>query len=388
MTIPRFLDVHALQTVPFANLNRDDLGSPKSLVYGGVTRTRVSSQCWKRAIRLEVERAIGDPAVRTRRVLAEIAKRLQDRGWSEEAARAAGMQVVLSAKKKDGQNKKKKKDQDKEKEGLQLEDNGDTSVLLYLPKAALDALADLAEEHREAIETTIGQKKPKPVLPVDRVGELLSERNGVINLFGRMLAELPGARVDGAVQVAHAFTTHEVAPEIDFFTAVDDCLPEDAAGSAHMNSAEFSAGVFYRYASVDLAGLLANLGGDACMAKELSSEFLRAFISSLPTGKQTATAANTLPDLVHVVVRTDRPISYAAAFEAPVRPENGIAEPSRAQLARHAARLERLWGTKGVVYRGYACIDEKPLSGLGDPVESFDELVEGAVTAAYGGSAQ
>lgn len=373
MTTPRFLDVHALQTVPFANLNRDDLGSPKSLVYGGATRTRVSSQCWKRAIRLEVERAIGDPAVRTRRVPAEIAARLRARGWSEEAAQAAGNQVVLSA------NKKK---------GLKLEDNGGTSVLLYLPKAALDALADLAEEHREAIETTIGQKKPKPVLPVDRVGELLSERNGVINLFGRMLAELPGAGVDGAVQVAHAFTTHEVAPEIDFFTAVDDCLPEDAVGSGHMNSAEFSAGVFYRYASVDLAGLLANLGGDACMAKELSSEFLRAFISSLPTGKQTATAANTLPDLVHVVVRTDRPISYAAAFEAPVRPENGIAEPSRAQLARHAARLERLWGTKGVVYRGYACIDEKPLSGLGDPVESFDELVEGAVTAAYGGSAQ
>jgi len=74
VTTPRFLDVHALQTVPFANLNRDDLGSPKSLVYGGATRTRVSSQCWKRAIRLEVERAIGDPAVRTRRVPAEIGR--------------------------------------------------------------------------------------------------------------------------------------------------------------------------------------------------------------------------------------------------------------------------------------------------------------------------
>src|SRR5690606_1420368 len=220
----------------------------------------------KRAVRLDVERAIGDRAVRTRRVPAEVAERLMERGWPEDAANAAGAQIVLSANKK---------------EGFKLEDNGGTSVLLYLPEAALDALADLAEEHREAIEQTVGVKKPKGVLPVDKVGELLSERNGVINLFGRMLAELPGAGVAGTVQVAHAFTTHEVAPEIDFFTAVDDCLPEDAVGSGHMNSAEFSAGVFYRYASLDLAGLHENLGGDTAMAEELTKAFLTAFISSL-----------------------------------------------------------------------------------------------------------
>ncbi|WP_214109296.1 type I-E CRISPR-associated protein Cas7/Cse4/CasC [Acrocarpospora catenulata] len=373
MTTPRYLDVHVLQTVPFANLNRDDLGSPKSLVYGGATRTRVSSQCWKRAVRLDVERAIGDPAVRTRRVPAEVAERLQRRGWSQEAALAAGAQVALSANKK---------------EGLKLEDKGGTSVLLYLPEAALDALADLAEEHREAIEQTVGAKKPKAVLPTDKVGELLSERNGVINLFGRMLAELPGAGVDGVVQVAHAFTTHEVAPEIDFFTAVDDCLPADAVGSGHMNSAEFSAGVFYRYASLDLVGLRTNLGEDVQMAEELTRAFLAAFIASLPTGKQTSSAANTLPDLVHVAVRADRPISYAAAFEAPIRPERGLAAPSRDQLSRHAERLEKLWGTAGVLHSAYACIDEKPLNGLGDPEDSFAELIAGAVGAAYPGASQ
>jgi CRISPR system Cascade subunit CasC len=372
MTTPRYLDVHILQSVPFANLNRDDLGSPKSMVYGGVTRTRVSSQCWKRAVRLDVERAIGDRAVRTRRVPAEVAERLMERGWPEDAANAAGAQIVLSANKK---------------EGFKLEDNGGTSVLLYLPEAALDALADLAEEHREAIEQTVGVKKPKGVLPVDKVGELLSERNGVINLFGRMLAELPGAGVAGTVQVAHAFTTHEVAPEIDFFTAVDDCLPEDAVGSGHMNSAEFSAGVFYRYASLDLAGLHENLGGDTAMAEELTKAFLTAFISSLPTGKQTSSAANTLPDLVHIAVRADRPISFAAAFEAPVRPEQGLSAPSRDQLSRHAARLQRLWNTTGIIDHAYACIDEKPLAGLGDQVDSYLALIERAVTAARSGAA-
>ncbi|WP_433501816.1 type I-E CRISPR-associated protein Cas7/Cse4/CasC (plasmid) [Sphaerimonospora sp. CA-214678] len=372
MTTPRYLDVHVLQTVPFANLNRDDLGSPKSVVYGGATRTRVSSQCWKRAVRLDVERAISDPAVRTRRVPAEVTERLVARGWSPDAAAAAGAQIALSANKKE--------------EGLKLEDKGGTSVLLYLPKAALDALADLAETHREAIEQTVGAKKPKGVLPIDEVATLLSQRNGVINLFGRMLAELPGAGVDGTVQVAHAFTTHEVAPEIDFFTAVDDCLPEDAVGSGHMNSAEFSAGVFYRYASVDLAGLLTNLGEDKAMARELTGEFLRAFIASLPTGKQTATAANTLPDLVHIAVRADRPVSLAAAFEAPVRPENGLAAPSRKELSRYAERLEQLWGKAGVIRAGYASIEEKPLAGLGESYGSFAELIEATVTAAHPGS--
>lgn len=42
-----FLDVHALQTVPPSNLNRDDTGAPKSAVYGGVPRARVSSQAFR-----------------------------------------------------------------------------------------------------------------------------------------------------------------------------------------------------------------------------------------------------------------------------------------------------------------------------------------------------
>jgi CRISPR system Cascade subunit CasC len=46
-----FLDVHALQTVPPSNLNRDDTGAPKTALYGGVPRARVSSQAWKRATR-------------------------------------------------------------------------------------------------------------------------------------------------------------------------------------------------------------------------------------------------------------------------------------------------------------------------------------------------
>ncbi|GAA3446728.1 type I-E CRISPR-associated protein Cas7/Cse4/CasC [Planomonospora venezuelensis] len=373
---PRFIDIHLLQTLPYSNINRDDLGSPKTVVYGGASRTRVSSQSWKRAVRLAVERSLGDPAVRTRRVPEQVAQRLTRRGWHAEAAELAGQQIVASVG----------------KSGLKLDD-GMTSVLLYLPASALDGLADLADEHRAEIEAEMGKKKPPAVLPPAKVAAILSARNGVINLFGRMLAELPGAEVDGVVQVAHAFTTHATNTEVDFFTAVDDLNPDDMRGSGHMNSAEFASGVFYRYASVDVADLLANLGGDTAMATELTREFLTAFIAALPTGKQNSTAAYTIPDLAYVAVRSDRPVSLAPAFEAPVRVtgEYGFAALSRDDLADYAARLHGLWGTEGIVRHGYAAIDEvktidQDASALGKREKSFAALISSVVTAAYPGA--
>jgi CRISPR system Cascade subunit CasC len=376
MTDARFLDIHLLQTIPYANLNRDDLGAPKTLVYGGKQRTRVSSQCWKRQVRLEVETVLGDPAVRTRRIISSVAERLVARGWPAELAAYAGKQIMMSAGKS---GIKTEKDRDK---------NDISSVLLYLPAAGLDDLAALADKHRDRIEAELAKKKQQAALPVAEVAAILSRRNGTINLFGRMLAELPGGKVDGAVQVAHAFTVHGTDPEIDFFTAVDDIPSADDAGSGHMNAGEFSAGVFYRYASVDLAGLAANLDGDTAAATELTREFLKGFVSALPSGKRTATAPNSLPELVYVAVRGDRPISLAAAFERPVHPglEGGHGEPARDALNDYAAGVHRVWDTDEIVLHGYASIDGKPREeGLGDQRNSYKELLTAAVTAAYPG---
>ncbi|MFE3799239.1 type I-E CRISPR-associated protein Cas7/Cse4/CasC [Nocardia tengchongensis] len=368
MNTPRFIDIHILQTLPYNNINRDDLGSPKQLVYGGVDRTRVSSQAWKRVTRLSVEQQVGEQTARTRRVPEQVAQRLEGRGWPGELAAHAGAQVLLSAG----------------KDGLKNE-KGATNVLLYLPLAALDALADLAEQHREAIEKQLGAKKPTPALPVDEVAAILKSCNGTIHLFGRMLAELPGGEVDGAVQVAHAFTTHGTEPEVDFFTAVDDLNPAEAKGSGHMNSGEFSSGVFYRYANIDIAGLAERLT-DPEMTRELTSAFLTAFAASMPTGKQHATAAQSLPDLVHVSVRSDRPVSLAAAFEAPVRAEaDGWAAPSQSALSSYASRLHRFWGTDGLVWSGYASVSDKPLDGMGTAADSFGSLVTQALGAAFEG---
>ena len=55
------IEFHILQSFPVSCLNRDDVGTPKSCEIGGVPRARVSSQCWKRAVRL----ALHDLGVRT-----------------------------------------------------------------------------------------------------------------------------------------------------------------------------------------------------------------------------------------------------------------------------------------------------------------------------------
>jgi CRISPR system Cascade subunit CasC len=379
----RFIDLHLIQTVPYANLNRDDLGSPKSVVYGGAMRTRVSSQCWKRAVRLDVQERLGDVAVRTRRIALQLAEVLVDDGWPQELAAFAGQQVIAAAG-----------------GGLKFEDAGETSVLLFLPARALGELKTLCEENRDALTTAAAQpmakkaavkepgaKKPAAknvatLLPSARVTEIVTSRNDVINLFGRMLAELPGGDVDGSVQVAHAFTTHIAEPEVDFFTAVDDWQPADNRGSGHMNNAEFSAGTFYRYASVNLADLTKNLGHDSVGASQLAAAFLDAFITSLPNAKKNSTAPFTVPDLAYISIRSDRPVSLAAAFETPVRmaDEGGYGFKSREAVDRYAGKIYTLIGTDGINHHAHAAVEDKEFSSLGTRVGSYRALIDSALT--------
>lgn len=41
------IEVHMLKNYPATNLNRDDTGAPKTCMFGGVQRGRISSQCLK-----------------------------------------------------------------------------------------------------------------------------------------------------------------------------------------------------------------------------------------------------------------------------------------------------------------------------------------------------
>jgi CRISPR system Cascade subunit CasC len=370
--MPVYVDVHAIQPIPYANINRDAEGSPKHMVYGGVNRTRVSSQSWKRAIRHELEAALGDPAARSHLLPIKVQKHLAAVGWPAELARFAGRQVAESAGK-----------------GLKLDpDTGGTSVLLYLPESVVAQVAQLCIEHRAQLEAEAGKKKPEAVLPKDRVVEMIQSKTATINLFGRMLAEIPGSNVDGAAQLAHAFTTHESDSQRDFFTAVDDWLDtSEDTGAGHLSTGEFSAGVFYRYATVNVDDLLTNLDQDRAQAGELIGMFLEHFALSMPGAKKTSTAPHTVPDLLYVAVRDGRPVSAAAAFEKPVRHnplEGGISGPSIERLQRYLARLEDFLGAEERVFAGHSLMSEpdKPIEHLGEQVARVRDLASQASDAA------
>lgn len=74
-----YVDVNVIQTVPSSNLNRDDTGAPKSCIYGGVNRSRVSSQAWKRAVRLDFKDLLPkeDLGVRTKKIVGMVADELK-----------------------------------------------------------------------------------------------------------------------------------------------------------------------------------------------------------------------------------------------------------------------------------------------------------------------
>ncbi|MCX5115179.1 type I-E CRISPR-associated protein Cas7/Cse4/CasC [Streptomyces sp. NBC_00378] len=379
----RFLDIHIIQSVPFANLNRDDTNSVKTVQYGNVLRTRVSSQSWKRAVRGMFEERIGQAALRTRRIGERVTRLLaEDREWPLDLAGKAGAHTAAASSIK-FELAKNPADPKQSVPNKVL-----TNAMVYVPQSAVTELADLAEEHREALQAAKDIKKPsdKSILPVDRVEAVLRSRNGVINLFGRMLAEVDNAGVDGAVQVAHALTTHETDVELDYFSAVDDITAAwgDQSGSGHMGHSEFSAGTFYRYATIDLRDLAANIGENPTELRELAAAFLSAFILSLPQAKKNSTAPHTIPDLVHISVRADRPLSYAAAFESPITAsgQGGFAATSRTALFEYAEAANRLLGTSGILTSGWAGIDTKGPDGLGTHHASFDTLIDATLASA------
>ncbi|MBU7598913.1 type I-E CRISPR-associated protein Cas7/Cse4/CasC [Streptomyces sp. P38-E01] len=396
----RFICVSALHTVPFANLNRDDTNSVKTVQFGGVLRTRISSQCWKRPVRLDFEHRIGQTALRTRRIGERVARLLTDeRGWSNDHAARAGAHLAAAAGITFELGKEVIEDDKGSKTTKVVPNIVFHNSMVYAPDTTVSALADVAEEFRERIESAqdittsadtgvLAPKKKQNGSPAEKIQGILRSTNGVINTFGRMLTEVDGAAVDGAVQVAHAMTTHATDVEIDYFSAVDDvtALWQDSTGSGHMGHAEFSTGTFYRYATIDLAQLAHNLKGDVAAVSQLAETFLHSFVKTMPEAKKNSTAPHTPPDLVHITVRADRPLSLAAAFEKPVRAANegGYAAASRDALAKYAEAVNEFMGSDGILSSGWTGLGTKDLAGFGERNRSLDGLITSAARCAFG----
>lgn len=304
-----YLDIHALQILPPSCVNRDDTGAPKTAIYGGVTRSRVSSQAWKKAMRdsfkdIFESRDLGYRTLHAVSLVAEEIKKL-DSSLSQEAAEKKAKKVLEDA----GIKTKK--------------DTPNTEALFFLSQVQAEKLAQLAAAG------TYDKKEPKKVL---------SENPSVdIALFGRMVAADPSLNYDAACQVAHAISTHPVETEFDYYTATDDFQTENHAGAGFLGNAEFNSSTLYRYATINLRELYRMLGNKT---PDVAAGFIEAFVKSMPTGKQNSYANRTVPSDVYITLRTDQPVSMAAAFEKPVRAgNNGYVVESAKALEDYAGKV-------------------------------------------------
>jgi CRISPR system Cascade subunit CasC len=173
-------------------------------------------------------------------------------------------------------------------------------------------------------------------------------------------------------------TTHETATEFDYFSAVDDLNTHGDTGAGHIGTGEFTSGVYYRYATVDLDDLIAN-AGSADDAGLLTTQFLHSFVKSLPSGKSNATAPHTLPGLVVLTVRDDKPVSYASAYENPVRTSgNGHMIPSVERIAEHAKLVAKVYGNTPA-WSGYVNAATTNTDTVAALAEAFGQEVDGGL---------
>ena len=327
-----YVDIHIIQSLPPSCVNRDDSGSPKSAVYGGVRRLRVSSQSWKRATRLYFNDLLDakDVGVRTKRVVEVLAERITEDAPELADAAAELAEKVFAAARIKLAPPRGKKDAPRE-----------SGYLLFLSTSQIARLAGLA----------IASARGGGALDAKAVKKIFKEAHAVdIALFGRMVADDTDLNVDAACQVAHAISTHAAENEYDFFTAVDDDKSrseEEDAGAGMMGTVEFSSATMYRYATVNLDMLVENLGDDDAALRALEV-FIKGFCLSMPTGKQNTFANRTLPEAIVVSVRDDQPVSLVGAFEKPIRTNeaDGYLTRSVEALAEHARAIEDNYGLK------------------------------------------
>lgn len=324
-----YVDIHLIQLVPPSCINRDDTGSPKSALFGGVERHRVSSQAWKRAVRNDFNTYldVSELGERTLQAVKRISERIRqiEETMSEADADDAAANILSAA----GitMDKKKKDDGSAPK----------TGYLLFLSRSEINQLAELA------IENIVGGKLTKK-----KVREALQGPSAIdVALFGRMLADAPETNVDASCQVEHSLSVHKATREFDYYTAVDDNASEDNAGAGMIGTQEFVSSALYRYATINVDKLASNVGSVEAAARAVEA-FIRSFTLSMPTGKQNTFANRTRPDFLLVEIRNDQPVSLVNAFETPVKNEGKAVSLAAAALAKYAVDGDAAYETKPV----------------------------------------
>ncbi|SMD12705.1 type I-E CRISPR-associated protein Cas7/Cse4/CasC [Rhizobium sp. RU36D] len=337
MSKPRFLQIHTLHTYTAALLNRDDTGQAKRLVYGGTTRTRISSQSLKRHWR----KAEQDPhalakvvgyvdSFRSRELVTQkVIMPLRGRFADEvvDALEPAFQKLVYG----DSGAKGKRSRQ---------------TLLLGEPETTW--LAARAEEI--AMSATDGKAAEKAVAEwaKDKNFKAMTEGASLPGgltaaLFGRMVTSDPAANIDAPVHVAHAFTVHPAESEIDYFTAVDDLKRDDDDNGADIiHETELNSGLYYGYVVIDLPELIKNCGDDRELAARVVHNFLYLIAEVSPGAKLGSTAPYGRAELMLVEAGDRQPRSLSTAFREAVG--HSFAK-GRDALARQLVAFDETYAT-------------------------------------------
>ncbi len=388
------LEIHVLQSFPPANLNRDENGMPKSTIFGGYPRARISSQCQKRAVRLFYqEHSELDPSLfakRSKEWISLISEKLEQQGISKvNADLAAACIVTVFTEKKEAKGKKK---ENKKKNNENNDENDKVDTMLFLGNSELDSILSFVLTNWLQVESDITAKEPalsKYLVDGIKATVETKAKPGDIALFGRMMANLPTAKVDAAIQMAHAISVNKLQQEFDFFTAVEELAKPDSLGSGHMGETGYNSSTYYRFTTLDTVQFQLNLGSEV-QAAPIAQAFAEAFVKAIPTGHQNGFAAHSLPAAVMIVVRQGQTISLADAFENPVTPKGGksLLENALSRLDSHWADLSKMYGEKSVVFKGIVTREQlaQQLVNLKNwEKPTVDELIKDEIAAAFPG---
>lgn len=304
------IEYHILQSFPVTCLNRDDVGAPKTAVVGGVTRARVSSQCWKRQVRLAMPAFGIKLAVRTKQAESLFVQACLEAGADEASAQACGKKLAE----------------------LLVDD-----TLLFISNSEARAFAEHARE--QGFDAT--KLKDKEVAKVARKAINPAVDALDIALFGRMVAKAADMNVEAAASFSHAISTHQVSNEVEFFTALDDLQTEP--GSAHMGSLEFNSATYYRYVSLDLGQLAQTLGEEDL--KKAIAAFTQALFVAVPSARQATQSGASPWEFTRVLVRKGQRLQVP--FESPVQRgrDGGYLQPSISALKEYLDKKEKLSGS-------------------------------------------
>jgi len=362
-----FIQLHMLVSYPPSNLNRDDLGRPKTAVMGGTQRLRISSQSLKRAWRTSevFQKTLeGHIGFRTKEMGAKVRDSLTSgipigeilagkpampspSGIPEKEAAAWALKIagvfVDKTGKKDDQKLGVEPEEGGKSKGTKKEksSNIDTKTLkgeqlvFYSNNeiaAIQDLIATLLKEKREPKAAELSKLLQETLTSVD------------VAMFGRMLANATKNNIEAAVQVSHAVTVHEIAVEDDYFTAVDDLNRglEDA-GAAHVGETEFSSGLFYTYVCIDASLLKKNLGGDIVLAKNAIRSLVEAAAKVAPSGKQNSFASRAYASYLLAEKGAQQPRSLSVAYLAAQRDRDPLAGAIR-NLTETRKNMDKVYG--------------------------------------------